>query len=764
MNPAQPLPTTSPRSLRRSRAAKRTIPANLHLFSHIATIALVVCFVVFLAILATMTVYGITHAGKAYSGVTIAGIDVSGKDRNEIHALVDQKFYEYEHQPITLVANDQEFSGTLADLGVSIDRTATIERAFSYGRSGSWWDRSIAWANGFLYDHDFDPVVAIDQDAFVAHLQFIAPDIVRAPQDAYVQVLGSSEPALVADVPGVSINVVATRARLIDHVENLRSEPVALSLVSVPARVNSDAIASGLPQAQRAVSSSINLQSDEGMWPIEPDELKALVWVDDNGELNVHEDEARAVVENVAAEIDHPSQDANITVDGDGNFIVVPAVYSAEVDVDATTTALSQSLIEGNGNVSIRIERKAPQITDDMAEEWAARADALAGQGVTVSWDNTSATITRAELIWAMVIEPRPGEAEPFRLYFDKDILTEQLQPIVDTVSTTPKNAQFRLVDGEIKLHKEAIDGVTVDVQKSVDAVDKAANDGSFRAKLSIKHVKPDYTSADRDSINLYDLLGDSSTWYGDSSVPRRHNVERAVDLESGWIIAPGEEFSYAAVMGLVTPENGFVTGYGIVADPNGGPGGVTTAPVIGGGICQVSTTIFQAAFWAGLEITERYQHPYWLLNYGEPPRGMKGLDAMVNIEPDWSLDLKFRNNTGNWIALVMTADGQTVGARIVGTDPGWIVDVNDPVITNVVKSDPTKMIYTDSPELPKGQMLQVEYAKDGFDSSIKRTVRDKDGNTISTYTLESSYAASRNTTLRGTGTNLESDTGPANG
>jgi vancomycin resistance protein YoaR len=470
------------------------------------------------------------------------------------------------------------------------------------------------------------------------------------------------------------------------------------------------------------------------------------------------------VVESVAANIDHPAQDANITVDGDGNFIVVPAVLSAEVDVDATTTALMQSLIAGEGDVPVVVARNAPQITDELAGEWAQKADALAGQGVTVSWDGDSATITRAELIWAMVIEPRPGEKEPFRLSFDQSILAEQLQPIADAVTVSPENAQFRLVDGDIKLHKDGVDGVTVDLDKSVQAVDKAAKDGSFRANLSVKHEKPDYTAADLDSINLYDLLGDSSTWYGDSSEPRRHNVERAVDLENGWLVAPGDVFSYAAVMGLVTPENGFVTGYGIVADPSGGPGGVTTAPVIGGGICQVSTTIFQAAFWAGLEITERYQHPYWLLNYGEPPRGMKGLDAMVNIEPDWSLDLKFRNTTGNWIAVVMTADGQTVGARIVGTDPGWTVDVNDPVITNVVTSDPTKMIYTDSPELPKGQQLQVEYAKDGFDASIKRTVRDKDGNIVSTYTLESSYAASRNTTLRGTGTNLNADSEPANG
>jgi vancomycin resistance protein YoaR len=172
---------------------------------------------------------------------------------------------------------------------------------------------------------------------------------------------------------------------------------------------------------------------------------------------------------------------------------------------------------------------------------------------------------------------------------------------------------------------------------------------------------------------------------------------------------------------------------------------------VVGGGICQVSTTIFQAAFWAGLPIVERWQHPYWLTTYGDPPRGMKGLDAMVNIEDDWSLDMKFQNTTGDWIAVVVTADGEYVRAEIYGTNPGWDVEVTGPEITNIV--DPgTDMRYTDSPELPAGQELQVEHAQQGFDASIHRVVT-KDGEVIDDYTLESSFAPSQNTTLRGTGT-----------
>ncbi|HEU0115975.1 MAG TPA: VanW family protein, partial [Thermomicrobiales bacterium] len=260
--------------------------------------------------------------------------------------------------------------------------------------------------------------------------------------------------------------------------------------------------------------------------------------------------------------------------------------------------------------------------------------------------------------------------------------------------------------------------------------------------------LPPKWTAADLSKITLGDdILGEAGTYYGDSSDARRNNVNRASTLETGWLIPPGGVYSYADHVRPVDESNGFVTGFGIVQDG----GGFTTAPVVGGGICQVSTTIFQAAFWAGLPIVERVQHPYYLRVYGEAVNGLPGLDAMVNIEPDWTLDFKFQNTTGHWLAVIVIADGQNVWARMVGTNPGWKIDVTDPVITNRV-SPGTDMRYEDSPELPAGQSMVVETAQDGFDVAFDRTVYDKTGKVIDTYHLSSSFAPAYNVTLRGTG------------
>ncbi len=259
--------------------------------------------------------------------------------------------------------------------------------------------------------------------------------------------------------------------------------------------------------------------------------------------------------------------------------------------------------------------------------------------------------------------------------------------------------------------------------------------------------MEPKFTASDPGKTGLGDdVIADASIGYAGSREPRRQNVERAAELEDGWLVPPGGVFFYVENVGRVDRGNGFETRFGIVADE---AGAVTTAPVIGGGICQVSTTIFQAAFWAGMPIVERYQHPSWVTGYGYPPRGIQGPDAMVNIEEDGALDMKFENAAGDWFDVVVVADGETLSSWIVGRDPGWDVAVDGPEIATIVPKD-EKMVYTDSSELTEGEALQVETAQDGFDEEINRTVT-RDCEVIDELTSTSSFAPARNMTLRGT-------------
>lgn len=726
------------------RASRTTIDR----ISQVATVGLVVAFVAFLAVVAGYTAYGFRYADRVYPGTSVAGIDVSGMTRDDVSIAMEARFLDFSETPLTLTAGEQTFDVSVAELGVELDTEATVDQVMAHGRSGSLWDRSIRWSRGALNGNDLAPVFSVDDRAFRDALNVIAPDVIFGASDARVDVSARGEVQLVEDVPGLSLNVTATRTNVLDVVGSMEAGAAPLSLVSVPAAVSASALEGGLPDAQRALSSAIVVQSDDGKWGLTRSALSELVSVDDTGALQVRRDGVESYVQTLADQIDHPAENAGIRVDDSGAFVLVPQVDAAEVNVEATVDRLVDAITTGETGVDIEVSRGEPAIQDEAAQTWMERADALVGDGVALTWTGGESQLGRADLIAALMIEPRPESEDQFALSFDEGVLAERLTPLQDELFIDKQEAQFRLLDDQIKFQAEAKQGREVDLDGSVEAVLEAVNGGEPQAGLVINVLEPTYSGDDRSSISLPDVLGQSQTYYGNSSDPRRNNVERATEIEDGWLIPPDGVFSYAEFMGLVDEANGFVTGYGIVADPNGG---VTTAPVIGGGICQVSTTIYQAAFWAGLPIVERWAHPYWLQGYGQAPYGMQGLDAMVNIEPDWALDLKFRNTTGNWIGLVMVADGENVYAEIRGTNPGWDIQVADPAITNVVKPS-TAMIFTESPELPRGQELQVETAREGFTSTITRTVRNEAGDVVDEYVLESTYAASRDTTLRGTG------------
>ena len=745
MNVAHELSTTAQATaaerLRKPKTTGETV-------SQVATFGLLAAFVIFLVGLAGFTAYGARYSDRVYPGTTIAGIDVGGMTRDEVATAVQARFLDFSETPLTLTAGEQSFDVTVVDLGITLDEQATVDKVMSSGRSGSLWERSIDWTKGMLHGNDLQPILAVDDSTFRGALEIVAPNVIFAASDARVDVSSSGEAELVEDIPGLSLNVSATRDSVVEQVASLETAPVPLSLVSLPASVSAAEIEAGVPNAQRALSSAVILESEDGKWGLSRSALSSLVWVDNSGTMQVRREGVESYVQSLADQIDRPSEDAAITVDENGAFVVVPQVNAAEVDVDATSDRLIAALEDGETAVEIEVSRSEPSILDAEAQEWADRADQIVGDGLELTWHGGSSQLGRADLIAALVIEPRPDDDDQFALSFDTEVLAEVLTPLEQDLYIEQKEAQFRLVNDQVKFQEEARQGREMDMDASIEAVLGSLNDGDDAAEIVVNTLEPTYTSSSREGISLPDVLGQSQTYYGDSSDPRRLNVERASEIEDGWLIPPDGVFSYAEFMGLVDEANGFVTGYGIVADPNGG---VTTAPVIGGGICQVSTTIFQAAFWAGLPIVERWAHPYWIRTYGQEPYGMQGLDAMVNIEPDWALDLKFKNTTGNWIALVMVADGENVYAEIRGTDPGWEIDVPKPNISDV-KQPSEEMIYYDSPELPKGEELQVERAREGFTSTISRTVRNADGEVIDEYSLESTYSASRNTTLRGTG------------
>ncbi|MGI9254905.1 MAG: VanW family protein, partial [Thermomicrobiales bacterium] len=363
------------------------------------------------------------------------------------------------------------------------------------------------------------------------------------------------------------------------------------------------------------------------------------------------------MVRSIAASIDQPLADANVVIDDSGQLVAVPGGTGVVIDVNASADAISAALLAGSGQAKLSFSTASPQIPNAIAEKAAERGNALLDAGLPIRWEGGGASLDRTDLLRSLTISVDPSSPDPFSFGLDESAIRDTLAGLADQIDQPMVNARFRIVDGAISVAVPEKIGRKLDLDSGARQIVEGFGAGE-PVKLDVAVERPMWTSADAATIDLgSDILGEGGTSYAQSSEPRRQNVELAAYLESGWLVAPGEEFSYAQNIGAVDQAAGFFTGFGITEQN----GQFATSPVVGGGICQVSTTIFQAAFWAGLPITERYQHPYFLPSYSGPPTGLPGLDAMVNIEPDWSLDMKFLNNTGDWIAVIAVADGQNL-------------------------------------------------------------------------------------------------------
>lgn len=716
--------------------------------ARLLTQALAVALVFVLAGAIGLALYAQSHVGRVFEGVSAVGVRLGGMTEDEARAALGNAWQAWAATPLALDANGTERVLVPAEAGITLDLDATLDAAMAAGREGSAWRRSQEWGRGLVAGIETPLVVAIDPARSPAALVTAVPGVAQPATDARIAMDADGAPALMPDRDGVAIDAAATLALVADRARALSSAPVDLKTVPVPAAVASDDLAPVLPEARAAVDAPLVIRGGSGTWHVPAADLARVVSVDPaTGDLVADERAVAGLVALLAAEIDRSVANAGLAVE-DGRLVATPSVTGRDVDADASRKRLVAALLRGSDEVALVVRETAPAIDDATAERVAARGEDLLNGGMTLTWTGGQAALGRSDLLRALTIRTDPKREDPFTLGLDPAVLTETLAPVAEAFDRPVEDASFRYVDATVVLAAEAKPGRELDLARGIEAI--TAVFGTKPAPtvvLPVVTIEPRWTGKDLASIRLgSDVLGESGTWYGDSSEPRRQNVELASAKLGGWLVPPGGTFSYAENIGAVDETAGFVTGYGIIE----AGGAFTTAPVVGGGICQVSTTIYQAAFWAGLPIVERYQHPYYMRLYGEAPSGLPGLDAMVNIDPEWTLDLRFENTTGNWIAVEVFADGQNVSSRIVGADPGWTVAVADPTITNRVTADP-KMYYTDSPELPAGVEKVVESATDGFDVSITRTV-SKGGRVIDDYTVTSSFTPARNLTMRGTG------------
>src|SRR6185436_1686958 len=268
----------------------------------------------------------------------------------------------------------------------------------------------------------------------------------------------------------------------------------------------------------------------------------------------------------------------------------------------------------------------------------------------------------------------------------------------------------------QLDLMEDSKIGRTLEVEASVKAINDALLRGEHTASLVINEAQPQVSgSSTAEQLGITQLLLSETSYFYGSSEERRQNIEAASSRFHGVLVAPGETFSMGETMGDVSLENGFAEALIIY--------GGRTIKGVGGGVCQVSTTLFRAAFNAGFPIVERTPHAYRVSYYEETASGavdpgLAGLDATVYFP---LVDFKFTNDTPYWLLMETYMGSGSLTWKFYSTKDGRSVTYDTTGPTNV-KPAPTPL-FEENPELKKNEMKQVDWAANGADVTVNRTV-----------------------------------------
>jgi vancomycin resistance protein YoaR len=289
-------------------------------------------------------------------------------------------------------------------------------------------------------------------------------------------------------------------------------------------------------------------------------------------------------------------------------------------------------------------------------------------------------------------------------------------------VNRAPRDAGFAIGARNVVRVVPAEAGRVLDVEATTRNLMAALlSTTSRRAELRVTSMAPERTTSDAKAMGITGLVGAYQTFYG--GIPNRiHNVQLVAHLIDDHYIAPDAEFSFNATTGERNESKGFREAPVIIN------GELKTG--LGGGVCQVSTTTFNAAYEAGLSITERTNHALYISHYPQ------GRDATVNY-PD--IDLKFVNDTGHWLWLRTFVSSSSLTVALYGTPQDRRVESE---VSPLVETGPPGLKRVPDRNMLVGQTVLEESGQPSRSTSVRRRVYDSSGKLMYDHTWYSSYSS----------------------
>lgn len=435
---------------------------------------------------------------------------------------------------------------------------------------------------------------------------------------------------------------------------------------------------------------------------------------------------AQEFLDNIAVEIDTPAQDATLSV-VDTTVNTSRGLIGRKLNIGVTLAQLSEAIIalDSGREIPLAINETPPVVWN--VDEAANKIQiALSGPIQLTATDINGQqlgpwTVSQQQIasLLSVTLQDNPDATRSYDVSIDMEAFAGFLETLAPGLISSSSDGRFNFdpATRELIVLEPSSSGRELNVPDTIVRLEEAVFtvDGRI-VPMAFNYTLPRYhNQVSAAELGITELVAESTTYFTGSTNNRRTNIAVGASKIDGVIIAPGKEFSFNNILGDIALENGFVDGKVIF--------GGRTVTGLGGGICQVSTTVFRAAFEGGFAITERNSHGY-RVGFYELNGIAPGLDAAI-WQPE--RDFRFQNNTPYHLLIetdIFPAQ-DAIQFRFYSTKH-WQTEIEEAIIKDVVDAPPNQ--FVSNSDLQPGEVRQVDYSADGADVTVYRNVYNLSG------------------------------------
>jgi vancomycin resistance protein YoaR len=463
------------------------------------------------------------------------------------------------------------------------------------------------------------------------------------------------------------------------------------------------------------------------------------------------EDKLKQLIDELNQKVAYPGEDpqAILKIGGNANTLSISkGKFGREVDTSKTIQLIKDTDPTKATTITAAVASPGGELNDDQVEKSKARAEKYIGKSIKFSGSNNIYSINDKQMVDFLVLPDG----------YNNQKIDDLLAKWKDAIDRKPQNPTFEYEKDSLKVTKfePPREGLALNIKETQDQVlqqlkriessdetkeltDEQKADAEKEIDLKITTTAPEKSLGATNDLGIKELIGFGDSHY-DHSIPNRiHNVAITTQRISDVIVPPGKEFQFNKTLGDVSAATGFRSAYVI---KNG-----QTSLGDGGGVCQVSTTLFRSVLDAGLKVTRRLPHSYRVSYYELDTK--PGVDATVYAG---ETDFRFINDTDHHILIHAEADSKNLYmfVDIYGTSDGRTAEIIDHKTWNARPALPAE--YIPDPTLPAGTLKQVDWAAPGINASFVNVIKDKDGKIIREDKYVSNYRPWSAKYLQGTG------------